>query len=742
MIKILTKRLAGSLLPVMLACLFCMMGTAAFTQTNIALGKTATASSVQDAGFPAGNAIDGNTTTRWSSQYADPQWIQVDLGATYSINRVVLRWEAAYGTAYQIQVSSNGTSWANIYTTTTGNGATDDLTGLSGTGRYIRMNGTARATIYGYSLFEFEVYGSPVTNIALSKPATASSVESTLTASNANDGNATTTRWGSLYADPQWIQIDLQATYNISRVVLRWEAAYATAYQIQVSSNGTSWSNIFSTTTGNGATDDLTGLSGTGRYIRMNGTARATQWGYSLFEFEVYGTQQGGGGDTQAPSVPGNLQSSGISQTGFTLTWNASTDNVGVTGYEVFRNGTSIGTPSGTSINVSGLTCNTSHAMTVRARDAAGNWSAQSSALNVTTSSCNAFDLSGYTLYKNYNFGTAAGNNVTNITQLAVDFNPYAIAGTTVINNEWQRYQTFNTTNHAFTTNDLALTAVANLGGIFNGGISSGQIASKETFYPRNGRTWVLQVRAKVPNKTAAWPAFWMYAKQAPNTPSEIDIFEFFDTPTQNSFDWTGYDHGTGVGSNYHNIMTNQWVWHPGFDFAADYHVYTLVWKEGDIQKWVDGTWVKGTNFTWNGSDPQAIINLAIGGSNNNNPVSSTFPCQYLVDYFKVYYKDGTALNGATTRSTEKPLGEIAREANGNELVYPNPASSRVSIPGLGNFVSGQIVVYDVMGKAVLSKRVANSIETLDVSSLPGGNYIIRIRHREAVLNKKLVIKK
>ena len=91
--------------------------------------------------------------------------------------------------------------------------------------------------------------------------------------------------------------------------------------------------------------------------------------------------------DTQAPSVPSGLASSAVTQTGFTLTWNASTDNVGVTGYQVFRNGTSVGTPTATSFAVTGLTAGTSHAMTVRARDAAGNWSAQSAALNVTTAS-------------------------------------------------------------------------------------------------------------------------------------------------------------------------------------------------------------------------------------------------------------------------------------------------------------------------------------------------------------------
>ena len=89
--------------------------------------------------------------------------------------------------------------------------------------------------------------------------------------------------------------------------------------------------------------------------------------------------------DTQAPSVPSGLASSSVTQTAFTLTWSASTDNVGVTGYQVFRNGTSVGTPTATSFAVTGLTAGTSHAMTVRARDAAGNWSAQSAALNVTT---------------------------------------------------------------------------------------------------------------------------------------------------------------------------------------------------------------------------------------------------------------------------------------------------------------------------------------------------------------------
>jgi len=94
--------------------------------------------------------------------------------------------------------------------------------------------------------------------------------------------------------------------------------------------------------------------------------------------------------DSQAPSVPAGLSSAAVTQTSFTLRWNASTDNVGVTGYEVFRGGTSLGTTSATSLNIASLAPATAYAMRVRARDAAGNWSQQSTPLNVTTAGASA----------------------------------------------------------------------------------------------------------------------------------------------------------------------------------------------------------------------------------------------------------------------------------------------------------------------------------------------------------------
>ena len=133
-------------------------GRAAAASTLLSQGQPATASSTESAAYPASDAVDGNTGTRWSSAFSDPQWLQVDLGATASITQVVLQWEAAYATAFQIQTSSDGTNWTTIYSTTTGTGGTQTLN-VTGTGRYVRMYGTARATQYGYSLWEFQVYG-------------------------------------------------------------------------------------------------------------------------------------------------------------------------------------------------------------------------------------------------------------------------------------------------------------------------------------------------------------------------------------------------------------------------------------------------------------------------------------------------------------------------------------------------------------------------------------------------------
>ncbi len=411
---------------------------------NLAFGKPVTASS-SSSQYPAVNATDGDTTTRWQANATDNEWIYVNLGATYSITNVTFRWENAYASSYKIQVSTNASAWTDAYSTTNSDGQVD-MVGVSGVGKYVRMFGVKRATIYGYSMYEFEVNGSlvgaptnppaiptnvvavagngqamlnwtgssdaasynvkrslvsggtytnianPATttyndtglvndttyyyvvsaaniigessnsvqvsatplvtsgvNLALNQPVTASSTSDSTIAASAVDGNAST-RWSSAHSDPQCIFVDLGATYSITEVAIIWESAYAVAYQIQVSSDAVNWTNIYSTATGTGGTNDLIGLSGTGRYVRIYGTKRAfiggVQYGYSLYEFKVFGNVP------TPPVPPANLTATTVSSNQINLAWNASS---GATGYNLKRALVSGGAYTNIAVNLPGL---------------------------------------------------------------------------------------------------------------------------------------------------------------------------------------------------------------------------------------------------------------------------------------------------------------------------------------------------------------------------------------------------
>ncbi|WP_334073363.1 MULTISPECIES: discoidin domain-containing protein [Paenibacillus] len=121
-------------------------------------------SSIEGMGFEAGKAFDGNLVSRWASnEGTDPEWIYVDLGSVQSVSGVKLKWEDAHATQFKIQVSSetggNPVNWTDVATVTNGDGGEDSFTFAPQNARYVRMYGTQRGTSYGYSLYEFEVYG-------------------------------------------------------------------------------------------------------------------------------------------------------------------------------------------------------------------------------------------------------------------------------------------------------------------------------------------------------------------------------------------------------------------------------------------------------------------------------------------------------------------------------------------------------------------------------------------------------
>ncbi len=129
---------------------------------DLALNATPSASS-QNGGNAPTYAFDGDLTTanRWESvQGVDPQWIAADMGTVKAFDRVVFTWENAYASAYQIQTSPDNNAWTTIQTVA-GKGGTETVNFPTTSSRYVRMLGTARATTFGYSMYEFQVFDVP-----------------------------------------------------------------------------------------------------------------------------------------------------------------------------------------------------------------------------------------------------------------------------------------------------------------------------------------------------------------------------------------------------------------------------------------------------------------------------------------------------------------------------------------------------------------------------------------------------
>jgi len=142
----------------------------------ISRGRPAVASSDRGGRWEAGQATDADPSTRWESA-AGPgtQWVRIDLGAVRAVDRVLLRWSDQYAKTFRVQTSTDGANWTDVYATRTGDGGTDDLKRLGGSGRFVRVLATQRgAGRGGYSLFEIKAYGPAAAPLPATSPATGS----------------------------------------------------------------------------------------------------------------------------------------------------------------------------------------------------------------------------------------------------------------------------------------------------------------------------------------------------------------------------------------------------------------------------------------------------------------------------------------------------------------------------------------------------------------------------------------
>ncbi|MFJ8659576.1 discoidin domain-containing protein [Streptomyces sp. NPDC093795] len=371
-----------------------MMTADAAGGPNIALGDSA-AASTSHAEYGAANVTDGNQGTYWQSAGSGlPQWVQADLGTAARVDEVVLKLPAGWESRNQtlsVQGSADGTSFTTLkssasYAFAPGAANTVTVSFPATRARFVRIDITANSGWQAAQLSELEVHSADESsvNLAAGKTLTASSHTQVYTAGNANDGNRATYWESTNNALPQWIQADLGASRAVNRVVLKLPAGWGSRSQtlkLQGSTNGTDFTDLsasqaYGFTAANDNTATITLDAATTRHVRVLVTANTSQPAAQLSELEIYGPQSG---DTQAPTAPANLAFTQPATDQVRLTWTAATDNTGVTGYDIYANGTLLTSVAG---NVTTFTdtrpANQTVTYRVRAKDAAGNQSADS----------------------------------------------------------------------------------------------------------------------------------------------------------------------------------------------------------------------------------------------------------------------------------------------------------------------------------------------------------------------------
>ncbi|MFE6933961.1 discoidin domain-containing protein [Streptomyces sp. NPDC057699] len=361
---------------------------------NIAAGRAAAASSAGDA-YGARNVTDGNQATYWEgSGDTLPQWVQTDLGSAARVDEVTLKLPAGWESRQQtlsLQGSADGTSFSTLkssaaYTFSPGASNEVRISFPATQTRFVRVNITANTGWRNAQLSELEVRtaGESSVNLAAGRTLKASSHTETYVAAHGNDGNRAS-YWESRNNElPQWIQADLGSSVRVDRVVLRlpdgWEQRTQTL-KIQGSSDGTEFSDLTASKAytfgpANGQSATISFDATTTRHVRVLVTANSVQPAAQLSELEIYGPATG---DTQAPTAPSGLAFTEPSTGQVKLTWQASSDDTGVTGYDVYANNALLTSLAG---DVTTFTdtrpAGESVSYFVRARDAAGNVSGNS----------------------------------------------------------------------------------------------------------------------------------------------------------------------------------------------------------------------------------------------------------------------------------------------------------------------------------------------------------------------------
>lgn len=375
-----------------LPCLFTMSAQA---QSNLAQGKTASASSFVEI-YNAGNTIDGNQASYWESQNnAFPQALTVDLGSPYNVNRVVLKLPTNWGSRTQnisIAGSVNGSTYSTLVNATgyTFNPASNNNVTInlpSSNTRYVRVNVTSNTGWTAAQLSEVEVYGDNQTPardaFAQIKATSYNNMSGIQTETTSDSGGGNNIGW---IEDSDWIvfnnvnfgsganKVNARVATNTAggTIELRLDSVSGSLIgTVPVTSTG-GWQN-WVTKTANVSVDGTHNL-----YLVFKGSAAGGLFNVNWLQFS-------NDNNPGLPAAPQNLSSTGKTTSSISLSWTAST---GAEGYEILRNGNLLTTTTGNTFTDNGLSAGTAYTYSVRAFNSAGS-SGASNSVSVTTDSVN-----------------------------------------------------------------------------------------------------------------------------------------------------------------------------------------------------------------------------------------------------------------------------------------------------------------------------------------------------------------
>jgi beta-glucanase (GH16 family) len=569
-------------------------------------------------------------------------------------------------------------------------------------------------TTLNYVLLLLSVTSLYAQNIALQKPTTTSSVRANNQGAFAVDGNQFT-RWESDWSDPQFLLVDLGSAYTLKRVEIDWEAAYATHYQVQLSNNKQHWTTASNISGSNGGTDviDLNGASA--RYVRMYGTQRTTiggaQYGFSIFEFEVYGEVATNNASLSNIFLDGvalaafssnqynynHLLATGVNSIPVVT---AATANSSAT-YSV-TNAQSI--PGTTTINVTSADGSASQTYSINFEENAYNlmWSDE-------------FDYNGAPSSSKWHHQTYPPNEDS------------------WFNDEQQHY-TALIENSYVSNGSLKIKAIKESYRDPTSGstkqYTAARLNSKYAF--KYGR---MEVRAKLPAAQGTWPAIWTLGKNISENGAywqtqgygdtawpacgEIDIMEQDGDKSKTS----GAFHFPDSNGNHIYTTNNLSV----SNTDSNWHVYAMDWNAETIELSVDGTVFHTLNNAQNpyfDNEHFILLNIAMGGQ-----LGGTIPDNFTSDIMEIDYVRVYQLRSLSS-------GEIDNQ-NIEVSIYPNPSMGQFYIEAAD--VINEIVVYDLTGRILSKQHPLHTKETVSIHQSPGV-YIIKVTGAKFEKVNKVII--